>query len=358
MDKEFIAQAKERIDALISRLGDPDLFPDEKAELLAELRREVDGLKFAEDAERARAQKEKEERERLEREREEQEERERREAHAKEVTCTDLPVDWVNVFDTDDRTFGVHFDSCADGLIASLSNLGRVDIEYIASVTGRDYKAVIGELKGAILQNPETWQETFYKGWETTEEYLSGNLMRKLRIAREANEQYCGYFADNVAAIEEVLPAAATAKDIHAALGSPWLRRRLHLFPLRRAVGVQGGERGRERTNAADVADKTRRDDRHVGDPPKEPLSRKRRRDPYVRHGENGGNVYPRKDAQHEKHRRHRRDLVSDEPYGYEEDTQQKGDDCRARKAGGDCASVRKVDMGGDGAKGEARRDL
>ena len=223
MDKEFIAQAKERIDALISRLGDPDLFPDEKAELLAELRREVDGLKFAEDAERARAQKEKEERERLEREREEQEERERREAHAKEVTCTDLPVDWVNVFDTDDRAFGVHFDSCADGLIASLSNLGRVDIEYIASVTGRDYKAVIGELKGAILQNPETWQETFYKGWETTEEYLSGNLMRKLRIAREANEQYCGYFADNVAAIEEVLPAAATAKDIHAALGSPWL---------------------------------------------------------------------------------------------------------------------------------------
>lgn len=223
MDKEFIAQAKERIDALISRLGDPDLFPDEKAELLAELRREVDGLKVAEDAERARAQKEKDERERLEREREEQEERERKEEHAKEVTCMDLPVDWGNVFDTDDRTFGVHFDSCADGLIASLSNLGRVDIEYIASVTGRDYKEVIGELKGAILQNPETWQETFYKGWETTEEYLSGNLMRKLRIAREENEKYCGYFADNVAAIEEVLPAAATAKDIHAALGSPWL---------------------------------------------------------------------------------------------------------------------------------------
>ena len=59
MDKEFIAQAKERIDALILRLGDPDLFPDEKAELLAELRREVDGLKSAEDAERERAKKEK-----------------------------------------------------------------------------------------------------------------------------------------------------------------------------------------------------------------------------------------------------------------------------------------------------------
>ena len=45
----------------------------------------------------------------------------------------DLPLDWENAFDTDPRTADVHAESISDGLILSLSNLGKVDIEYISS---------------------------------------------------------------------------------------------------------------------------------------------------------------------------------------------------------------------------------
>ena len=68
-------------------------------------------------------------------------------AHIQAVTCMDLPLDWENLFASDDRAEGVHADSISDGLILSLSNLGRVDIEYISTVTGADLKTVISTLK-------------------------------------------------------------------------------------------------------------------------------------------------------------------------------------------------------------------
>lgn len=97
-------------------------------------------------------------------------------------------MDWNNIFNFDIRTQGVHTDSIPDALIMSLSTLGRVDIEYISSITGADYKTVICTLKGSIYQDPEVWQECFYKGWETAEEYLSGNLMHKWKAANEARK--------------------------------------------------------------------------------------------------------------------------------------------------------------------------
>ena len=164
-------------------------------------------------------QREKEERRRQE----EEARRQEQEAHIQKVTCMDLPLDWRNAFDSDLRTQGVHTDNISDALILCLNALGRVDIEYIASVTGADYKTVISSLKGTIYQNPETWNECFYQGWETDEEYLSGNLVRKWKTAQNANAQYDGYFAENVAAIEKVLPPAITAEDIYITLGSPWV---------------------------------------------------------------------------------------------------------------------------------------
>lgn len=169
------------------------------------------------------------ERERKEQIRQQEEERERKEgqmkkeAHIQEVTCMDLPMDWNNIFDTDVRTQRVHFDSISDALVHCLATLGKVDIEYISSVTGADCKTVISTLSGVIYQNPAVWNECFYKGWETAEEYLSGNLMRKWNIAVEANEKYNGYFADNISAIEKVLPPQVATKDIYITLGSPWV---------------------------------------------------------------------------------------------------------------------------------------
>ena len=163
------------------------------------------------------------EEENAERERREREEREKKEAHIREVTCMDLPMDWSNAFDSDERAIGVHTESISDALVLSLTALGRVDIEYISSICGSDYKTVICALKGSIYQNPGTWGECFYKGWETAEEYLSGNLMRKWKEAKEADAQYNGYFGDNIRAIEKVLPPAVPAEDIYVTLGSPWI---------------------------------------------------------------------------------------------------------------------------------------
>lgn len=162
-----------------------------------------------------------EERER--REREAREAKERKEAHIREVTSMDLPLDWENVFNQDVRTQGVHADSISDGLMYSLSDLGRVDIEYISSITGEDYKTIICALKGSIYQNPETWGECFYKGWETSEEYLSGNMIRKWKAAKEADKEYNGYFAENIKAIEKVIPPTVATNDIYITLGSPWV---------------------------------------------------------------------------------------------------------------------------------------
>ena len=143
--------------------------------------------------------------------------------HVEEVTCMDLPLDWSNYFDSDERTKGIHIESISDALVHCLTTLGEVDIEYISSVTGADYKTVICTLKGAIYQNPDTWGECFFKGWETSEEYLSGNLMRKWQVARDANQEYKGYFEDNLKAIEKLLPPTVATKDIYITLGSPWV---------------------------------------------------------------------------------------------------------------------------------------
>ena len=212
---------KELNDAIANLLkkvrdGELDMTPEELMSAIRDLKRaHTEAVKREEEMARKR-----EEEERLERERRNRESMESRVAQA---TCMDLPLDWENVFDTDARTQGVHVDNVADALVLSQVTLGRVDIEYMASITGKDYKTVIESLSGAIYQNPEKWEECFYKGWETADEYLTGNLMRKWNIANEANKIFRGHFTENLRAIEKVLPETVATKDIYITLGSPWV---------------------------------------------------------------------------------------------------------------------------------------
>lgn len=167
-------------------------------------------------------EKDRKKREEEQRRREEEEKRKEQE-HIEEVTCMDLPLDWNNPFNADERAEGIHIESIPDALIKSLTTLGKVDIEFIASVTGNDYKTVITALKGSIYQNPLTWNECFYQGWETADEYLSGNLMSKYNAVLDANKKYNGYFNDNKKAIEKVLPKEVATEDIYITLGTPWV---------------------------------------------------------------------------------------------------------------------------------------
>lgn len=188
---------------------------------------QIDGMvRQLEAAKQAACEREAAEKRRLKEEKEkrkEAEKKERERKHVEAVTCMDLPLTWENAFAMDDRTAGVHAESPADGLWLSLENLGRVDMEYIAEITGAPVKNVIEALKGSVYQNPETWNECFYKGWETADEYLSGNIVRKWNAAVEANKKYRGYFDANVKALERVMPAPVSPGEIYVTLGSPWV---------------------------------------------------------------------------------------------------------------------------------------
>ena len=217
-DKNVLKREKKDLFDIIERSA--NLYGDYTAEEIAQaIKKLTEAQCFAERCE-AKAQQQ---REQKEAERKALEERAAKEAHIKQVTCMDLPLDWNNIFANDLRVEDVHAESTGDGLVLSLTTLGKVDIEYIAAVTGEDYKTVISTLRGAIYQNPQTWGECFYHGWETAEEYLSGNIMEKWQSAKEANEKYDGYFSTNLTALEQIMPQVMNVEDIYVTLGSPWV---------------------------------------------------------------------------------------------------------------------------------------
>ena len=135
----------------------------------------------------------------------------------------DLPLDWEDAFYPGEALCETHVDTIGDGLVLSLANLGRVDIEYIATISETDCPRVIKALKGLIYQNPLTWNKQPYAGWETADEYLSGRLIEKWEAAREASREYPDRFDANVAALERVMPMPISKDDIYITLGSPWV---------------------------------------------------------------------------------------------------------------------------------------
>lgn len=111
----------------------------------------------------------------------------------------------------------------SDGLVRSLNAYGRVDVEYIADITNKTVKEVVHELHGSIYQNPEKFHGDLRFGWETADEYLSGNIVDKLRAAEHYNQLYDGYFDSNVRALKAVLPKSLNLSEIHITIGTPWI---------------------------------------------------------------------------------------------------------------------------------------
>lgn len=130
----------------------------------------------------------------------------------------DIPLEGMPINNNDSN-----IETINDAYILSLTNFGKVDINYISSLTKKTPREIINSLKGVIYQNPLTWNEDYRLGWETSDEYLSGNLRRKLRIAREANKKYNGYFENNIKALRSLITTSLTTDDIYITLGSPWI---------------------------------------------------------------------------------------------------------------------------------------
>lgn len=119
---------------------------------------------------------------------------------------------------------------CFEALQICKNERGKVDISYIEQLTKKDYNTILSELGNAIFRNPSLIDfENPYSGFETEEEYLSGNVVKKLQIAKTfAHEFPNHHFEKNIKALEEVQPLPLKASDISVRLGASWIELRYY----------------------------------------------------------------------------------------------------------------------------------
>lgn len=109
-----------------------------------------------------------------------------------------------------------HTDTAAEALAVSIGEKARVDLPYMAELTGKDEAEITKELSGVIYLDPET------RTWQTADEYCSGNVREKLRLAQAAAAED-ETFTVNVDALQAVQPKDLDASEIDVRLGATWL---------------------------------------------------------------------------------------------------------------------------------------
>ena len=134
-------------------------------------------------------------------------------------------------------------DTAAEALAVSIGERACVDLQYMAGLMGGPEKIpqIVADLQGVIYKDPATGPfdmeaggDGWSKGWQTADEYLSGNVREKLAQARAAAEEY-PEFARNVESLEQVQPKELTAAEIEVRVGVDWIDPRYYqqfLFEL------------------------------------------------------------------------------------------------------------------------------
>ena len=123
-------------------------------------------------------------------------------------------------------------DTAVEALAVSIGERACVDLGFMASLMdgGEKIPQIVEDLKGVIFKDPATGPfdmeaggTDWYKGWQTADEYLSGDVRMKLAKARAAAEKY-PEFAVNAEALEQVQPKDLTAAEISVRIGAPWVK--------------------------------------------------------------------------------------------------------------------------------------
>lgn len=107
-------------------------------------------------------------------------------------------------------------DTASEALALSLAERAKIDLSFMTELTGKPEAEIIEELTGVIFQNPLT------EKWETSDEYLSGNVRVKLEVAKQFAENHDRYQV-NVQALEKVQPKELEASEIEIRLGATWV---------------------------------------------------------------------------------------------------------------------------------------
>ena len=115
-------------------------------------------------------------------------------------------------------------DTPSEALAVSIGEHGKVDLPYMAELLGTpgDYGRITTELSGVIFKDPAADPTDLEAGWQMADEYLSGNVRAKLRMAQFAAETN-PEFAVNVEALTKAQPRELEASEIDVRLGATWL---------------------------------------------------------------------------------------------------------------------------------------
>ena len=120
----------------------------------------------------------------------------------------------------------VKTENCLDALQISKNDCGKADISYIEELTGKNYETVVSELGNTVFRNSETVDPNDkYSGFETAEEYLSGEVTEKLQTAERMQQTNPGLidYETNIAALRAAQPEKVKASEIGVRLGSSWV---------------------------------------------------------------------------------------------------------------------------------------
>ena len=115
-------------------------------------------------------------------------------------------------------------DTPSEALAVSIGEHGKVDLPYMAELLGTpgEYRRITTELSGVIFKDPAADADDPEAGWQTADEYLSGNVRNKLRMAQLAAESH-PEFKINVEALTKAQPRELEASEIDIRLGATWL---------------------------------------------------------------------------------------------------------------------------------------
>ena len=113
-------------------------------------------------------------------------------------------------------------DTASEALAVSISEKACVDMDYMSQLTGKTKEELAGELQGVIFRVPGQLEQDRTPHYVTADEYLSGNVRRKLRQAQRAAQQD-PVFAVNVEALTAAQPKDLDASEIEVRLGATWI---------------------------------------------------------------------------------------------------------------------------------------
>ena len=115
-------------------------------------------------------------------------------------------------------------DTASEALAVSLGEKATIDMDYMMELSGKSENEIFEDLKGVIFLNPlYEYGNSYEPKYLMADEYLSGNVREKLKIAKNSAELYPEEYKVNVEALQKVQPKDLTASEISVRLGATWL---------------------------------------------------------------------------------------------------------------------------------------